>query len=105
MNFTRTLADGIARAKGRIEDALGENLTQAVDEAERVMKDRVPVRTGELRNSITREKDGTTQRIRVSAPHAMAIEFGTKSSPPQPYWRPGVQVMRKGAKARRVRSR
>lgn len=105
MNFVKALGDGIARAKERVEDALGSNLDQATDEAMSVMQSRVPVRTGELKNSITREDSGTVRRIRVSAGHAIPVEFGANGNDPAGFWRSGVQVMRRGARARRVRSR
>lgn len=105
MNFTKALADGLAKAKGRIEDALGDNLNAAADEGERVMKARVPILTGELRDSIQREDSGGVKRIRVSAPHAAVTEWGSSTQPPQPYWRPGVAAMRRASRARRVRSR
>ena len=102
MNFNAVLAGGIARAQQRVENALGESLDFAVDEAEKVMKERVPVRTGRLKNSITRERDGTTQRIRVSAPYALVVEFGKKGTNPKGFWRPGVAVMRRMSRARRT---
>ena len=103
MNFTKALSDGLARAKDRVQNALGSNLDAATDEALSVMQSRVPVRTGELKASITREDSGNVRRIRVSSPYALPIEFGTSQSDPQPFWRPGVAVMRRRARARRVR--
>jgi hypothetical protein len=102
MNFTKAIADGLARAQQRVEEALASNLDAAVDEAEQLMKSRVPVVTGELRDSIGRDDSGRVRRIRVSAPYAAVIEFGRPGTSPQPFWRPGVALMRRRTRARQV---
>lgn len=64
-----------------------EALKEGADEA----RSRVPVDTGELRDSIEEGED----YYNVTASHALPVEFGTFKSPAQPYFRPSVDKMGK----------
>lgn len=105
MNFTKALSEGLARAKAEIEADLDETLEKAVDAGERVMKSRVPVDSGDLRDSIRREDTRDVRRIRVSSDHAIAVEFGTSDTQPSGYWRAGVAAIRQGVRPKRVTRR
>lgn len=52
-------------------------------------KDKVPVDTGELRDSIKKNPHDLT----VRAKHAESVEYGTIKSPAKPYFRPAVDDM------------
>lgn len=98
MSFSAQLAQGLARALTRIETRINRDLAEAVDEGEREMVARAPVDSGELQRSITRESAGGVERIRVTAAHAIPVEFGTVRTPPRPFFRPGVAVIEQRAR-------
>lgn len=64
---------------------------ESIKTAEKVMKDRVPVDTGELYESINNQG----LMIGVTAPHVQAVEYGTHRSPAQPFIRPAIVEMEK----------
>lgn len=53
-------------------------------------QERVPVDTGELKNSIKETKEG----MEVDAKHAVHVEYGTFKTPAQPYFRPAYEEMK-----------
>jgi HK97 gp10 family phage protein len=57
-------------------------------------KARVPVDTGELRDSIAFEVSAAQVFVFASAPHASDVEFGTFKMRAQPYIRPAYQAAR-----------
>lgn len=71
--------------ESEMEAALNEAIQLTLQDGYEVMRDRVPVVTGNLRRSIRIEDNG----IAVYAPYARPVERRT------PYFRPGVQQMRK----------
>jgi HK97 gp10 family phage protein len=59
-------------------------------------KQRAPVRTGQLRDSIAVEGEGDAARVTVGAPHGVYVEYGTSRSPAQPFLWPAVEAARAG---------
>jgi len=79
-----------------------ERLEQLGDMVAERARQRVPVDTGELRNSIDTEtvtgKGGAPEvRVVASAPHAMYVELGTERSRPRPFLRPALAFIRRGS--------
>jgi len=76
-----------------IAETMGE-WNQAVKELEGEAKRLVPVRSGELRDSITGEvaTEGNEVVVLASSPveHAGFVEYGTSRQRPQPYLRPAL---------------
>ena len=63
--------------------------------AEAGVKPKVPVDTGNLRNSIEHQTDTANDQVIVGStqldpPYSIYQELGTRSQPAQPYLRPGV---------------
>ena len=60
--------------------------------AERYAKEKCPVDTGNLRNSIAHaQKDANTESIGTNVHYAPYVELGTRKMRAQPYLRPAVE--------------
>lgn len=57
-------------------------------------EEHVPVDTGELKDSLHIVKEGPVRRIVAGTDHWFFPEFGTSTSPEQPYLRPIVPFLR-----------
>lgn len=83
-----------------IEEKVTAAAKAAVDETTRATAEqaqqRVPVLTGQLRNSIRAEPASTgpliTGRVVAGMPYALFVELGTSRSPAQPYLRPSADA-------------
>ena len=54
-----------------------------------------PVRTGELRGSITtKEMSDGSVAVGATAPHAAVVEYGSSRRAPQPYLRPALDSLK-----------
>jgi HK97 gp10 family phage protein len=56
-------------------------------------QDRVPVRTGYLRSTITKIVAAGTFVVAALAPYSGFVEFGTSKMAAQPYMRPAVEAV------------
>lgn len=92
------------RVKSRGIDDLGERfkrsgLTQAAQMVEREAKRLCPVKTGNLRRSITHEVGGKGKRVwaivKATAFYSAYVEYGTSRNEPKPFLRPALRVLRK----------
>lgn len=54
-----------------------------------------PVRTGRLRDSITVEASEPGAEVQALAPYSGWVEYGTASTPAQPFLRPALAKIRK----------
>jgi len=82
-------------------DKVGEELIEACRRAleicggkgETYAKLKCPVRTGNLRNSITHEvaNDGKSVTIGSAVQYSAFVELGTSRMKPQPYLRPAIE--------------
>lgn len=92
----RVLEDRFGHAKKEIEAAMVAALDTAANTAVRSAKRRAPVRTGALRDSITRTGvEGTGSRATVvvftDRDYAKFVEFGGALKESRPYIRPGAK--------------
>jgi HK97 gp10 family phage protein len=72
-----------------------ERIERAAYGIEREAKQRAPIKTGFLRNSITTERQSETEAVvNVSAEYGSYVEHGTRFTPAQPFIRPAVEAVR-----------
>jgi len=71
---------------GDMEKASKEIIKKILLAAELKAKEKVPVRTGALRDSISVDEETLT--LGASAVYAAAVEYGTAKQPAQPYLTP-----------------
>lgn len=96
-NRLNQLADRIA---GVTEDAISD----LADDAVAHMKGVVPVDTGKLRDSISKEGGGLHVTVGPrGVEYAEYVEYGTSRAPAQPYVRPTIQWVRANGPARVAR--
>lgn len=91
---------------GRLLKLTGHRLTEAIVgavgeaslEVESVAKQLSPVLTGRMRSSIGAriDSDGLGADVIARTEYAEAVEFGTESSPAQPFMTPAVENVRSG---------
>ena len=67
---------------------------RVVDETIRDIKEDAPVDTGTLRRSIGLEKDGKVVKIVVQADYGVEVEYGTRFTRPQPFFRSNVRKIK-----------
>jgi HK97 gp10 family phage protein len=92
-----SLADRIA---GATQDAISEFADDVVNH----MKGVVPVDTGKLRDSISKEVNGMNVTVGPrGVDYAAFVEYGTSRGPAQPYVRPTIQWVRANGPARIAR--
>lgn len=87
--------DNSAKVKSDYENALKRVLTKIGMKAEANVKPKVPVDTGNLRNSIKYEVKENEKSVYVGStqkdpPYSIFIELGTSKMRAQPYLKPGV---------------
>jgi len=73
--------------ESRLRELACGRVLAAAEEHRDGARARAPVDTGRLRDSIRAESEGLTARVIADCPYAAAVEFGTKSAPPQPFMR------------------
>ena len=95
--MAKTRIEGLDKLKDALHkaaDATRKSAESAIrTELEAVrddMRRTVPVDTGELRGSIVTRPAGLKGEVRATARHAIFVEFGTSSSPAQPYGFPAA---------------
>lgn len=81
------LPDAVRRGAERATSNETEELAAA-------MRGNAPVDTGELVDSIHAETSGSEGQVVVDADHAGPVEFGTSTTPAQPYIEPAVEQVR-----------
>ena len=85
-------ADTIDRFRTNIEASLVPNVIQrTLDTAEAVAHELVPVRTGNLRDSIHQEIGDTDGSLIASAGYAGFVELGTSKMQAEPFIQPGME--------------
>lgn len=83
-------ADNTAAVKGGLKSAFARALERIGLLAEGYAKDRCPVDTGNLRNSITHTSDGKATYIGTNVAYGKYPELGTVKMAAQPYLRPAA---------------
>lgn len=83
---------------GKIAAGMEKTATQIVAKAaldiEANAKQRAPVDTSRLKNSIQAVKISAQHwRVTVGMEYGLYVEFGTARSPAQPYWTPAVNLV------------
>ena len=97
-----SLSKALTKKKVAVEN-VKTIVSDAADTGERIMKERVPVDTGRLKDSIERKESdgGKTVKIEPTAKdkngryYAGYVEFGTKKTPAVPFVRPAQEEARK----------
>lgn len=84
-------ADKLESVAAKIPGAANYIAELAADTVEHGAKARVPVRTGALRNSITKAGHGNTWIVTALMHYAGYVEFGTRKMAAQPYLRPALE--------------
>ena len=79
-----------SRLRSRVADASQETAEAIVEDA----KQRVPVDTGELRDSIDARSEGIGYIVEATAGHAGFVEYGTRRMAAQPYLTPAAEAQR-----------
>ena len=82
--------DNTAAVKGGLKSAFARALERIGLLAEGYAKDRCPVDTGNLRNSITHTSDGKAAYIGTNVAYGKYPELGTVKMAAQPYLRPAA---------------
>lgn len=85
-----------------IEEALEDSANNLVEKA----RERVPVKTGDLRDSIKVQKGegDLNYLVQASAPHARFIEFGSLKTPARPFLGPAVEESRDGIRETMIKA-
>lgn len=82
--------DNTSEVKRAIHSALVTAISKAAVHVQGEAKMRVPVRTGNLKGSITQEVDGLTGTVGTNVEYAPFVEYGTVRQSPQPYLFPAL---------------
>lgn len=82
--------DNTKEAKQGIEAAVARGLESIALLAEGYAKQKCPVDTGRLRNSITHVTDESAAYIGTNVEYAPYVELGTSRQKPQPFLRPAA---------------
>lgn len=89
-----TYTDNSRQAADALNKAILRGLEIIGGQAETYAKQRTPVRTGNLRNSITHlveDGDEKAAVIGTNVEYAPYVELGTVKQKPQPYLRPAIE--------------
>jgi HK97 gp10 family phage protein len=78
-----------------IDTAAKEALEEEAEAIAEEMRAAVPVDSGELRDSISVDADGSEARITADAPYAAFVEHGTSDTPAQPFAGPAAEAARR----------
>lgn len=82
--------DNTKEVKQGIEAAVARGLESIALLAEGYAKQKCPVDTGRLRNSITHVTDDSAAYIGTNVEYAPYVELGTSKQKPQPFLRPAA---------------
>ena len=74
----------------RIDDWIAERMPAFAESIAQDVKERAPVKTGKLRDSIQFETKDTTATIFSDVEYALYVEVGTSKMKAQPYFRPAL---------------
>ena len=88
------LHDNTGEVKSMLNKAVLRGLEIIGGQAETYAKQRTPVRTGNLRNSITHMVEDGKEKAAVigtNVEYAPYVELGTSKQKPQPYLRPAIE--------------
>ncbi|MFJ6659710.1 HK97-gp10 family putative phage morphogenesis protein [Streptomyces sp. NPDC091377] len=91
----------VARIPGAMSEARSDTLHEWADDVEATAEDRVPVRTGDLKEKIEQQVSEQYGRAEVGVwdpdalEYAQHVEQGTSSMPDQPYLRPAFDQHRR----------
>lgn len=77
------LGDALAAEVEKVLDALNDQLTADA-------RQRAPVRTGVLRESISGDVEGNLLTFRATAPYAGFVDMGTRKMAARPFFTPAV---------------
>lgn len=77
----------LKRFATHVEQLTAQRVLAAAEKCRDGAKERAPVDTGKLRDSIRMEHEGLNARIIADCDYAAAVEFGTSRTPPQPFMR------------------
>lgn len=88
-----TLTDNSGQALSAIDAAVSRALEIIGGTAETNAKQLAPVRSGNLRNSITHQVDDAEKAavIGTNVEYAPYVELGTRKQKPKPYLRPAIE--------------
>lgn len=93
--------DNRAEVTAKLEAKLAIAVEQTIRAIEAKAKAAAPVRTGFLRNSIGSEMTGRLEgRVHADAEYAPYVNFGTRSTAPNPFFSNAVESERGPFKAR-----
>lgn len=79
----------------RVHEEVQRQVIESTIRIESDAKQFAPVDTGRLRSSIKREIRDEAGRVYTDVEYAPYVEFGTSSTPAQPYMQPAVEAERK----------
>lgn len=91
----RIVYNHLPRLRGEMRDAAARAVARAAHDVEAAAKQRAPVDTGALRNSIQTWFDGDLRAF--IAPHveyAIYVEYGTRRMAARPYMAPAAEQVR-----------
>lgn len=109
MSGIRVKVDGLPRLRKALLQVTGEGHKAAAREVKRAAlniqagaKERAPVDTGRLRNSITHEvsENGLSATVGTNVEYSTHVEFGTSRASAQPYLVPAFEEERGQFEAR-----
>ncbi|MCH8322576.1 MAG: HK97 gp10 family phage protein [Proteobacteria bacterium] len=83
----------LEKLTGDIQDNIKDALRAGAQDLAVRAKERVPVKSGELRDSIVTLEggEGMNYIISATAPHARFVEFGTRKTPARPFMVPAAE--------------
>ena len=91
LKFTVSVTtDNTAKTQAEKQAAIKRALWRIGAQAEGYAKDRCPVDTGNLRNSITHTEDDSAAYIGTNVEYGKYVELGTRHSRAQPFLRPAA---------------
>lgn len=79
------------RVNKEVEQAARKQLVESTIRIESDAKKEAPVDTGRLRSSIKREIEGDSARVYSDVEYASYVEWGTSTSPAQPFFQPAIE--------------
>src|SRR5438128_8025386 len=84
---------GWDKLEANLAEELHRAIEQLADEAVETAKQRAPVDTGALRDSIGAIVEGTDALFYAEVHYAFFVEFGTQYMAPQPFLMPAIDEM------------
>lgn len=96
----RVVFDRFPSLRAEVEEAVERVVMKAALDVEAGAKQRVPVRTGHLKNSLQTTQTGKHSAVVGTAVrYAPYVEFGTRKQSPKPYLGPAAEHVRPAFKA------